>query len=60
MGEKKRKEWKLKDDSSKLQQKNKINRGGWKQISKNVLEAAKEVCVTTGHQRTQRGTWWWN
>ncbi len=45
----------------KVQYRNNINRGGWKQISENVLEVAKEVCgETTGHRRIQRGTWWWN
>ena len=55
-GKKKIKEWKLKDEKMqrqfevKVQQKNNIKRGGWKQLSKNILEAAIEVCgVTTGH-----------
>ncbi|KAK3871404.1 hypothetical protein Pcinc_023453 [Petrolisthes cinctipes] len=66
-GKKKRKEWKLKDEDTrrqfkvKVQQKNNRNRGGWKQLSENVLEAAKEVCgETTGYRRRRRETWWWN
>ena len=45
-GEKKIKEWKLKNEKLrrhfevKVQQKNNIKRGGWKQLCKNVLEAA--------------------
>ena len=66
-GEKKIKERKLRDEETrkqfevKVQQRNNINRGGWKQLSENVLEVAKEVCgETTGHRRIQRATWWWN
>ncbi len=65
--DKKIKEWKLKDEETRtqfevrFQQKNNINREGWKQLSDNVLDAAKEVCSeTTGHGRKRRETWWWN
>ena len=66
-GDKKIKVWKLKDEETrrqfemKVQQKNNANRGGWKQLSENLLEAAKEVCgESTGHQRKKSETWWWN
>ncbi len=60
------KEWKLKDETRRqfevrVQQKNNISRGGWKQLSDNVPEAAQEVCgETTGHRRKRREIWWWN
>ena len=42
---------KLKQFEVRVQQKNN-NRGGWKQLSENIVEAAKEVCgETTGHKR---------
>ena len=52
-GEKKIKEWKLKDEEMqrqfevKVKQKNNRNRGGWKQLSTNVLEATKQQQQTT-------------
>jgi len=44
-----------------IRQRNEINKGGWNELSENVIEAAKQVCgETTGHRRKQRETWWWN
>ena len=50
-GEKKIKNWKLKDDKRrrqfkvKVQQKNNIKRGGSEQLSKSILEATKKFVV---------------
>ena len=63
-GEKRIKERKLKDEELRqrfdknVQERNSVHHGAWKELSANVLEAAKEVCfVTTGYHRKQRGTW---
>jgi hypothetical protein len=66
-GEKKIKAWKLKEEETRQQFEDKVKQkrdetgGGWEQLSRNVMEAAKEVCgETTGHRRMKRETWWWN
>lgn len=35
--------------------------GKQKQLEKNILEAATEVCgITSGKRGRERETWWWN